>query len=364
MKKQMVMLILTAMLAASLAGCNGAKKKEDNAVTQTSAVENVTQNYVTLGNYKGLNIEKKVYTITDEDIQNEIDAALDENADYKEIKDRGAKKGDIITVSYEGSENGKALEGASEEEYDFDIGIEEFGKEFDKGLIGMKVGEKKTITVSFPDDYEDDSSWAGKTIDFDVEALAINERILPEYNDKFVSENYDCQTTEEYETSLREQLETDYEQLSNEEAGWDALDAAVANANITGYPEDLYNSCYQEVKEGYESYAEMFSVDKSEIYNMFDMTEEDLKNEALEQVNMELVINAIAEAEQISVSDEDYNNMIDSYVENSDCETQEELEETYGIDSIKEEMLQEKVREFLVTHANIEEVQASIYDEE
>ena len=260
------------------------------------------------------------------------------------------------------------MEDASEDEYDFEIGIEEFGKEFDEGLIGMKVGEKKNITISFPDDYEEDSSWAGRTIDFKVEATAINEKILPEYNDTFVSEidsdENTFKTTEEYEDYLRKQIEADYEETSNAEAGQDALDAAIANATINGYPDDLYASCYQEVKEGYEWYAEMFGVDKSEIYNMFEMTEDDLKNEALDLVNESLVVNAIAAIEQISVTDEDYNSMIDQYIEDSDCESQEELEETYGIETIKEEMLHEKVMQYLIDHANIEEVPASLYDEE
>lgn len=357
MKKQIAILALASMLAVSIAGCKG-KESTDNVVTE----ENIKE-YVTLGEYKGLNIEKNVYTITDQDIQNEIDAALDENADYKEITNRGAKKGDIITVSYKGTENGEEVEDATEDEYDFEIGIKEFGKEFDAGLIGMKVGDKKTITVTFDDDYEYDV-WAGKTIDFAVKAIAINEKILPEYNDAFVSEYYDCKTTKDYEASLKKELEEEYEAVSNEEAGEEALSVAVSNATITGYPEDLYDSYYQEVKEGYEWYADMFGVDKSEIYNMFDMTEDDLKAEALELVNERLVVEAIATAEQISVTDEDYDNMIDACVDESECESQEELEETYGVDSIKAQMLGKKVSQYLIDHANIEEVQASIYDEE
>lgn len=363
MKKQIVVLALATMLATSLVGCKGEKTTTDNSNPQ-NGVEDISKDYVTLGEYNGLSIEKKVYTITDEDVQSEIDAALDENAEYKEIKDRGAKKGDIITVSYKGTENGKEVEGASEEEYDFEIGIEEFGKKFDDGLIGMKVGDTKTITVEFPDDYEDDTSWAGKKIDFKVKATAINEKVLPEYNDEFVSENYDCKTTAEYEASVKQSLEADYEKDGELEAGSDALDTAIENATINGYPDDLYNDCYEEVKAGYESYAEYFNVEKSEIYNMFDMTEEDLKSEAMDLVNQRLVVNAIAVAENIFVSDEDYNNSIDSYVEDWGCENQAELEETYGVDAIKQEMLQEKVMEYLLAHANVSEVQASIYDEE
>ena len=363
MKKQIVMLALTAMLAASLAGCAG-KKAESDSVEQKSTVEATPNGYVTLGEYKGLSVEKKVYTITEEDIQNEIDAVLDENAEYKDIKDRGAKKGDIITVSYKGTENGKEVEGATEEEYDFEIGMEEFGKEFDDGLIGMKIGDTKTITVEFPENYEYDETWAGKKIDFEVKASAINEKILPEYTDQFVSENYDCKTTAEYEASIKQSLEADYEFDSNSEAGSDALDAAIANATINGYPEELYNSCYEEVKSGYESYAEMFEVDKSEIYNMFEITEDDIKSEAMDLVNLRLVVDAIATAENISVSDEDYNLMVTSYVEDWGCESQAELEETYGVDYIKQEMLQQKVMDFLLANANVSEVEASMYEEE
>lgn len=363
MKKQIVMLALAGMLSTSLVACKGGKLGDATTEATTSAEKNISTQYVTLGEYKGLNIEKKVYTITDEDVQDEIDSALDENAEYKEITERAAKKGDIITVSYEGSVDGKALEDAKEEEYDFEIGIEEFGKKFDDGLIGMKVGDKKTITVSFDKDYED-SSWAGKTIDFKVKASAINEKILPEYNDKFVSEYYDCSTTEEYEGYVRENLEKEYESDSEDEAGSDALEQVVSNAAISGYPQDLYDSCYQEVKEGYESYAEYFNADASEIYNMFGMTEDDLKQEAMDLVNQRLVINAIAVAENISVSEEDYKNSVDQYVEDWGCEDQQELEETYGVDAVKQEMLKQKVMQYLLDNANITEVDASIYDEE
>lgn len=363
MKKQVVMLTLTAMLAASLAGCQGAEKKTDD-VEQSSTAENTSNEYFTLGEYKGLNIDKKVYTITDEEVKNEVEAALDEYADYKKIKDRGAQEGDIITVSYKGTENGKKVEGASEEEYDFEIGLEEYGKEFDDGLIGMKVGDTKTITVKFPDDSELDETWAGKTIDFKVKASEINEKILPEYNDAFVSKNYGCKTTAEYEASVKQSMEIEYENVSKEEAGSDALDAVVENSEMKECPEELYQSCYEEVKTGYEESAEYFGEDKSEMYNMFGITEDDLKEEATDLAKQRLVVEAIAKAENISVSDKDYKNMMASYVENWGCESQEELEELYGVDYIKQDMLQQKVMDYLLSCANVSEVQASIYDEE
>ena len=363
MKKQVVMLTVTAMLAASLAGCQGADKKTGN-VQQSSTTENTSEEKFTLGEYKGLNIEKKVYTITDEDVKNEVDMALDEYADYKKIKDRGAKAGDIITVSYKGTENGKKVEGASEKEYDFEIGLEEYGREFDDGLIGMKTGDTKTITVKFPDDFESDETWAGRTIDFKVKASEINEKILPEYNDEFVSKNYNCKTTAEYEASVKQDMEAEYEKVSKEEAGSDALETVVENSEMNECPEDLYQSCYDEVKTGYEDTAEYFGEDKSEMYNMFGITEDDLKEEATDLAKQRLVIEAIAKAENISVSDEDYKNMIASYVENWGCESQEELEETYGADYIKQDMLQQKVMDCLLSYANISEVPASIYDEE
>ena len=159
-------------------------------------------------------------------------------------------------------------------------------------------------------------------------------------------------------------METEYENAAKEEAGSDALDIVVESSEMKECPEELYQYCYEQVKTEYEYSAETFGEDKSEIYNMFGITEDDIKEEAKDLAKQRLVVEAIAKAENISVSDEDYKNMVASYVENWGCESQEELEESYGVDYIKQDMLQQKVMDCLLSYANISEVQASIYDEE
>lgn len=369
MKKKGYIFVMAAMVAAMLlSGCGDNKQKgegggDNDTANSTGGMSEEALNfdvskYVKLGDYKGLEVTyPSVLAVTDEEVQDSIQYELDENTDYKEVKDRAAEKGDIVNIDYQGTIDGEEFEGGSDTEYDLELGSEDFLEEFENSLVGKKAGETVVFTLTFPDDY--DKSLAGKEAEFTVNINSISEATVPEYNDEYVQSVSECKTVKEYEASVRKQLEEDAEDASKMEAEENLLRLAIENATVDGYPQQLYDFFYDDTVTGYKNYAEFIGMEYEEFLESY-TSEEEIAEMTTDQVNEYLVASAILKAEGQEISDSDYSKLAEEMAKENEYETLEEYESDYGKVYIMTQLVRQKAIDIMYDAAKLQEVP---YDE-
>lgn len=363
MKKKHI--FLAAILGINVivtAGCGNTNNSgESLSNTETSEGEIFdykVSDYVALGEYKNLSILYPVPVVSDDDVEMSIEEFLDENTEYNEISDRPAQDGDYINIDFTGTIDGEEFEGGTAQDYEFTLGQEEFIEEFEANVIGKNTGETFTFKMVFPDEYDEDLS--GKTAEFTATLNSINEVVVPEYNDEFVKKATDYDTTAEYEEALREELMVSAQEESASVAGDDVLEKAVENATFNGYPQSLYDACYNETVEQYQSYADMFGVEYEEFMTDF-MEEGDVESETLSWVNEILVSQAIAEQEGFEVTDEDYQAEAEALAVEYEYESVDDFISDYGELSVRVMIVRDKAIAFLYENAQIKEVSEDEY---
>ena len=186
---------------------------------------------VELGQYKGIEIEKIEYNVTDEDVEREIIKMAQKNARIKTVEDRPIKEDDIATISYRGTIDGEEFEGGSSEEHKLTIGSGEFIEGFEEQLIGAKINDEVKVNVTFPEGYFKEEL-SGKPAVFDVKVLKVEEKELPEIDDEFAKDVSEFDTIEEYKNDIRKDLEQkakDKEKLEKENV---VLEKVLENATV------------------------------------------------------------------------------------------------------------------------------------
>lgn len=346
------------------AGCGGNGGSGGNAGeaivdTETKAfLDYKVSDYVTLGEYKNLSVKYPVPTVTDEDVRMSVEDLINDGTEYNEVT-RAAQAGDYLSINFKGTIDGAEFDGGTAEEYELTLGEEEvFGKEFDDNLIGKNVGEEIAFSMTVPEDFYDDI--AGKTVSFTVTINSISEVVVPEYTDEFVAKNTEYDTIEAYEQALREELIVSSQEEAASGAGEDALDLAVGNATINGYPQELYDACYNSTLEEYQQYADMFGVEMDELITDF-LGEDDLDNITLDAVNEILVSQAIAEKEGFLITAANYTKEAEELASANGYDSLDSFTADYGKVSIMTMLIRGKAVDFLYENANVEEVSEEEY---
>lgn len=343
MKKRLVLVLLGITAAGLLAGCEKKGAYDDYA------------KYVTLGEYKGLEVERIVYTVTEEDVQSEIESLLYSYSETTEVTDRAAESGDIVNIDYVGTIDGEEFEGGSEEDCEIEIGSDTFIEGFEDELIGMSIGETKDFDITFPEAY--DGELDGQEATFTVTMNAIYQLDMPEMNDDFVKEYTEYLSVAELEQGYLKELQESSDEDSNSMAAYDALYMVMDDSTISGYPEELFNETKEEMVAYNEQIAEMFGMSVEDLYG----EEYDEDEAALEHVNEKLVIYAIAAAEELEVTDEEYKAYVEENLAYYGYETVEEYEEDYSAESTKYEILYEKVMNVLIENCVFVDVSEEDY---
>ena len=346
MKKKVLLLAASACTISLLAGCSSSPK-------------NTYKDYLTLGEYKGLDLTMIKTEVTDDMIQDEIDYFLEDNATYTEITDRAAEENDTVNVNYTAMIDGEEYGDESAEDFDLVIGEGYLLDELEAGLVGMTAGETKEISAAFPEDYYDEAI-AGKAAVFSVTLNKISVEEIPEYTDEFIASVTDYSTTAEYEEALKSELYTSTEADNRSTAGIDALSKVVELSTFEGYPQELYDTCKEEYDAMNQMYAEMFGLDVSELED----SEEDAKSTIESMVYEKMVCTTIAENEKLEVSEEDYKQYLEDNYEIYGYESAEEYESGETKEVIMDQILSEMVQDFLIENANVTEVTEDEYYEE
>lgn len=342
MKKKYVFPFAVLMAAATLTGC---QKEAKNSYSK----------YVTLGDYTGMTIDRIVTTVSDEDVQEEIQNELYADADFKEVTDRGAKEGDTVNIDYTGTIDGDEFDGGSDTGIDLELGSGSFLPEFEEAIVGMKTGETKDITITFPEDY--DGTVDGQTAVFSVTVNSITEAILPEYDDAYVKENYGFDTTADYETSLKSELQDQYNEDATYTACSDALTEAVDNATFDGYPEDMYDTAKEQMESENQAFADQLGIEWTDLVG----EDYDIEEDVIAAIHEKLVVYAIAEKENLSVSDEDIDTYADENWELYDYDSKEDFIDGYGKEELKYNLLYDKVLDFLGSNNTFQDIDEDEY---
>lgn len=374
MKKQITVISIILVMAMVMTGCSWEDFKakfvgEDQAASGSSITldEIDTEECVTLGTYKGVEVD---CTVSDEEIQSQIDTLLSNNPNIKKIKKGKCKKGQSVNIDYVGKMGGKKFDGGSEEGRTIVLGESGFIAGFDDGVIGMKVGQKKDVKLKFPSDYSPNPDLAGKDAVFTITLNYIEKSEDAKFNDAFVKKNTTYKTVEEYKTKTKESLANS----KKESAGNTAMDTVEKSSTFKSVPEELKEACKNQLDAYYHYMASSYGYsDFNTFLTQMNMTEDSYNSLLAESsetlAKSQLLTAAIAAKENLSVTDEDVKKAISEAVAASassggestdESALREQFKSIYGDAITLEEyyrinLLNEKVITLLKDNAKIKE---------
>ena len=262
---------------------------------------------VTLGDYKGVTAEKTVYETKDEDVEAEIKADAEKNARMITIEDRAVEKGDITVIDFEGFVDGVAFEGGKGLDHTLEIGSGQFIPGFEDQLVGAKLNEETEVNVKFPEEYHAEEL-KGKDATFKVTVKEIKVKELPQFDDDFAKDVSEFDTFEEYKANIKEKLDKSNEARTKGEFENNVVEVVTNNATVD-IPQCMIDNRIEDmIKDfGYRLSSQGMSLEQymQITGTTVDTFKEQFKDQATAQVKSNLVLEAIAKAEALSVSDED-----------------------------------------------------------
>ena len=308
-----------------------------------------------LGKYKGIEIKKIEYNVSDKDIEHELGHMQEHNARLISIEDRPVETGDIATIDFEGFVDGKAFEGGKAEGHELEIGSNTFIPGFEDQVIGMKVDEEKDIKVKFPDEYFS-KDLAGKDAIFKIKLHEIKKIELPKLDDEFAKDVSEFDTLEELKNSIKEKIDVENKNKEKYETEEEAIKTVCENTEIdipSGMIEVEIDNMVKDI-EGRLSYQGL----KLEQYlQMVGKTEEDMRKEfedqAKKSVKSRLVLEAVVKAEKLEASEEEVGEKIKEMAKQYNRPEDELLANEQLRSYIAESMKTEKAIEFIVKNAKI-----------
>ena len=263
---------------------------------------------VKLGDYKGVEIDKFSAEVTEEEVNAEIDRERDNSARMVSVEDRPVQDGDMTELDFEGFVDGVAFEGGKGENYPLTIGSGAFIPGFEEQLIGAEINKEVEVNVTFPEDYNAEHL-AGKDAVFKCTVKEIKAKELPELDDEFASEVSEYDTLEEYKANVRKGLEEKKAKQAKEEKEDAAMAAVVENAKIE-IPEAMLTT---EQRQMYDQFAQRITMQGIQMEQYMQMTGstkegmlEQLKPQAERKIKSRLCMEAVAKAENITASEEEY----------------------------------------------------------
>lgn len=295
--------------------------------------------YIKLGDYKGIEVELEDYTVTDEALQDVIEQIREKYTEYH-VVDRAAQDKDMVLVSFDAYISGNKVEGFSSTDHQVIIGSGEFVIEgFEEALIGLSAGDKRAITgLKVPENFSTEASYAGRAITFDIEVSGIHEPVLPEYNDELVNKITEGEytTAEAYNENLMGMLEENAVTNKYNEKYNDVLDVIVANTEvIKDLPAEYIESKSAGIQEEVSRYTVLYSMTDSEYlmkYYGVETTEEAAKN----QIMLEFIFQEIIENENLTVTEKYYeDNLADTAAKRNYSTTTKFVEQFTEMGAVK-----------------------------
>ena len=352
MKRKLALGLAGVLAISMVTGCGKAKSKYLMDVDYTK--------YVKLCEYEGVEVDKVVFDVSEEEIQEQIDMEMYDYATYDEITDRGVEIGDYVVISYDAKLDGKESEDYSGQEEEILVGEEFFYPEVEEALVGMKTGEKTKVELTLTEDFAEEGD-EGKKLSLDVSVDQITVENLPEYNDDFVKENTEYASVKEYNEAKKKELTESKEEEYKSTAISQIMDYLAANSTFNGYPEELYTQCEEYYDAENESYAAMYGMELDAFLEMMGIDEETRKSDIEDSVNYELVMGAVAQEEGIDCSEKEVKDFVDDNYAEYGYESAEAFFEEYSEEDVGYQLVYEKVGEFLYDKAKFVEIDEETY---
>ena len=363
-KKLLTVFLCAGLTVSSLTGCaagdrlknaitNGksSSKKSESSTSELTEIKNA-KSYITLSDYKTINLKT---ADIDKQVESKIAQDLESYTSYKKIKKGKVKKGDTVNIYYEGKVDGKAFEGGSltketsPEGYDLEIGSGTFIAGFEDQLIGKTIGKTYDINVTFPDPYTSNTDLSGKAAVF---TITINskqgKKIEPKLNDAFVKKNLtDYTSVQDYKTQTRTSVIRSL-----------AVSKVTDDSKIKKYPKAELNAMKKQLTTSIETYLKQNNATLKDYLAQMNSTEDaynkQVESTAKDELASRILYNAIAQAENLTVSDKDYQTELKTYLKNYSAKDEKALNKkftsTYGVTAksiIYNDLLYDKVADYL-----------------
>lgn len=320
---------------------------EDRTVAYTFAVSLYPE--VTLGQYKGLSAVKDAVNVTDEDVEKELEDVRKRNARILTVDDREAQMGDTANIDFDGYLDGERFDGGKAEDYDLELGSGAFVPGFEEQVVGMKIGEEKDVNITFPEDYVADL--AGKAVVFKVKLNSLSAKELPALDDEFAKDVSEFDTLEEYKADIREkQTKQQQEQVENKFRS-DIMAKACENMTVD-IPEVMVTDKIEEIVRNYAANFG-FNDQKTpleDLLNMMGISADALRPSAELQVKTELLLDAVVEAENMEITEEETEEYVKRVAEGIGA-TVDDLKNYFSKEFIEAEMKKERATNAIIESA-------------
>ena len=308
---------------------------------------------VTLGQYKGIEAVKDEAEITDEDVNEELEAVRKRNARMLTVDDREAQMGDTANIDFDGYLNGERFDGGKAENYALELGSNSFVPGFEEQIVGMKTGDEKDIDITFPENYVQDL--AGKAVVFKIKLNSLSVPELPELDDEFAKDVSEFDTLDEYKADIRSKLEKDSADQAENQFKSDVMRKACENMTVE-VPEAMIAERAEEILRNYagnfgvadrsipmEKLVEMLGIDE----NTMNMT---IRPAAEFQVKNDLLLEAVIDSENIRVTDEEAEEYAQKAAESVNASV-EDIKKYFGMDFIVSEKKKELASKLILDSA-------------
>lgn len=272
------------------------------------AAEVAVRPEVEIGEYKGVEVTKADAEVTDADVEEELKKVQDQNSRTVSVEDRAVKDGDMTVIDFEGFIDGEAFEGGKGENYPLTIGSHSFIDTFEEQMIGMNIGEEKELNVTFPEDYHAENL-KGKPATFKVTVKEIKEKQLPELDDDFAQDVSDFDTLAEYKDDLKKKIAERKESEAKAKKESEAIEKVVEAAKMD-IPQAMIDTQVNRMLEDFAMRLQQQGLSVEQYFQYTGMTAdkimEEMKPEAVKRIKNSLVLEAVAKAENIEVSEEEF----------------------------------------------------------
>ena len=310
---------------------------------------------VKLGKYKGVKVEKADTEVTDEEVDKEIDKERESNARNIDVTDRAVKDGDIVTLDFEGFVDGTAFEGGKGENYPLTIGSGTFIPGFEEQLVGAEIGKETEVNVTFPEDYQAEDL-KGKAAVFKCTVKEIKEKELSTLDDEFASEVSEFETLAEYKADIRGRLEERKAKAAREAKEAAVIEEIIKDSDME-IPEAMIETQQRQMIDEFAQRIQMQGLTLEQYFQFtgasYDQMIEQVKPQAEKRIQSRLVLEAVAAAEKIEATEEDYEEELKSMAEAYQMEVDKvkELLPEKSVQQIKEDIAVKKAAEFVVDNA-------------
>ena len=339
-----------------------ASETSSEAASETAETEELGEepeykalDYVTLGQYKALEVTVGSLDVTEDEIQQQFYDDCSSHDKLLQVTEGEVAEGDVVNIDYVGSIDGVEFDGGTDKGVDLTIGSGTFIPGFEDGLIGAAIGKEINVNVTFPENYGN-TDVAGKDAVFAVTVNFVKK--APEMTDDIVAEISDHKTVDEYRKGVEEQLKADKEAQQNSDKINGILNQIYSASTINGYPEEVVNYRTAQMKAYYTQVAEQSDMTLADfLSNQLQMTEEQFDQQCpaviKQSMVQELLLKAVAESENMEISDEEYEAGIEKYVKSTGAESKETLLSQYTEAEIRRSLIMDKALDFLKENTTV-----------